>query len=142
MWLWEHVGNFPTGGRMARILVVDDSESVYLFVRRELAVEEHVVDRLLAFTELAAYLRAHEPDLILLDLEMPALSGTAFARFLRRLERAPTRILIHSSLPAADLEAAAKQVGAVGSLEKSADGERLRRAIRRHLSTSPKVEAV
>jgi len=127
---------------MARILVVDDSESVYHFVRRELAADRHVVDRLPAFTELAAYLRANEPDLILLDLEMPALSGTAFARFLRRLERTPTRILIHSSLPVAELEAAAKQVGAVGSLEKSADGERLRRAIRRHLAFTAEGKAV
>jgi len=73
---------------------------------------------------------------------MPALSGTAFARFLRRLERTPTRILIHSSLPVAELEAAAKQVGAVGSLEKSADGERLRRAIRRHLAFTAEGKAV
>lgn len=127
---------------MARILVVDDSESVYHFVRRELAADGHVVDRLAAFTELAAYLRANEPDLILLDLEMPALSGTAFARFLRRLERTPTRILIHSSLPTAELEAAAKQVGAVGALEKSADGERLRRAVRRHLAVTVEGKAV
>lgn len=119
---------------MARILVVDDSESVYHFVRRELAHDRHIVDRLTAFTELASYLRENEPDLILLDLEMPALSGMAFARFLRRLERTPSRILIHSSLPASDLEAAAKQVNAVGSLEKSADGERLRKAVRGHLA--------
>lgn len=119
---------------MARILVVDDSESVYHFVRRELASDKHIVDRLTAFTELASYLRTNEPDLILLDLEMPALSGTAFARFLRRLERTPTRVLIHSSRPQADLEAAAKQVNAVGALEKSADGERLRRAVRGHLA--------
>jgi DNA-binding response OmpR family regulator len=119
---------------MARILVVDDSESVYHFVRRELTPDKHVVDRLTAFTELASYLRTNEPDLILLDLEMPALSGTAFARFLRRLERTPTRVLIHSSLPPSDLQAAAKQVNAVGFLEKSADGERLRRAVRGHLA--------
>jgi DNA-binding response OmpR family regulator len=119
---------------MARILVVDDSESVYHFVRRELAPDKHIVDRLTAFTELASYLRTNEPDLLLLDLEMPALSGTAFARFLRRLERTPTRVLIHSSLPAADLQAAAKQVNAVGALEKSADGERLRRAVRGYLA--------
>lgn len=119
---------------MARILVVDDSDSVYHFVRRELAPDRHVVDRLTAFTELASYLRSNEPDLILLDLEMPALSGTAFAKFLRRLERTPTRILIHSSLPAAELDAAARQINAVGALEKSADGARLRRAVQGHLT--------
>jgi len=117
---------------MARILVVDDSDSVFFFVQRELR-SEHVVERLTAFTELASYLRANQPDLILLDLEMPALSGTAFAQFVRRMERRPTRILIHSSLSAAELDRAAREVNAVGTLEKSADGSRLRAAVREHL---------
>jgi len=115
---------------MARILVVDDSESVFYFVQRELRSEDHFVERLTAFTELASYLRANQPDLILLDLEMPALSGTAFAQFVRRMERRPTRILIHSSLPQVELERAAREVNAVGTLEKSADGGRLRAVIR------------
>jgi DNA-binding response OmpR family regulator len=118
---------------MARILVVDDSESVFFFVQRELRSEEHVVERLTAFTELASYLRSHQPDLILLDLEMPALSGTAFAQFVRRMERRPTRILIHSSLSPAELDRAAREVNAVGTLEKSADGSRLRAVVREHL---------
>lgn len=118
---------------MARILVVDDSDSVFYFVRKALSSDEHVVERLSAFTELAAYLRHHQPDLILLDLEMPALSGTAFAQFVRRMERRPTRILIHSSLPAAELDRAAREVNAVGTLEKTGDGERLRSAVREYL---------
>lgn len=119
---------------MARILVVDDSASVFFFVRRELAAERHEIDRLSAFVELAGYLRAHEPDLVLLDLEMPALSGTSFAQFIRRIETRPTRIVIHSSLPAAELARAAREVKALGVLEKSADGQRLRDAVRKYLS--------
>jgi DNA-binding response OmpR family regulator len=119
---------------MARILVVDDSESVFFFVQRALRRDEHVVERLTAFTELAAYLRDNQPDLILLDLEMPALSGTAFAQFVRRMERRPTRILIHSSLARIELERAAREVKAVGMLEKTADVARLREAVLEHLS--------
>jgi CheY-like chemotaxis protein len=121
---------------MARILVVDDSASVFHFVRRELAADRHVIDRLSAFVELAAYLRDHHPDLVLLDLDMPALSGTSFAQFIRRMETRPIRILIHSSMPAAELARAAREVKAVGVLEKSADGQRLRDAVRRHLAVT------
>lgn len=122
---------------MGRILVVDDSESVFFFVRRELEKDKHLVERLVAFTELSSYLRKVHPDLILLDLEMPALTGTAFALFLRRIERQPTRVVIHSSLPAPELKRAADEVKAVGILPKSADGQRLRDAVKRYLQVSP-----
>lgn len=119
---------------MARILVVDDSESVFHFVRRELETDKHLVERLPAFTELFSYLRKVEPDLILLDLEMPALSGTAFALFVRRIEKRPIKIVIHSSLPEIELRRAAKEVKAVGVLQKTQNGARLRESVRRYLS--------
>lgn len=119
---------------MARILVVDDSEAVFFFARRELENDEHLVERLEAFTELSSYLRRVQPDLILLDLEMPALSGTAFALFLRRIERRPIKIVIHSSLPEAQLKTAAAEVKAVGILPKTSNGNMLRDAVRRYLS--------
>lgn len=123
---------------MARILVVDDSASAFFFVRRELTFDGHVVERLTAFTELPTYLSSHEPDLILLDLEMPALSGTAVGQFIRRMERRPIAILIHSSLPLVDAERAAVEVGAVGTLPKSGDGGRLRAGVKAALA---KVDA-
>jgi DNA-binding response OmpR family regulator len=121
---------------MARILVVDDSASAFFFVRRELTLDGHVVERLSAFTELPTYLSTNEPDLILLDLEMPALSGTAVGQFIRRMERRPIPILIHSSLPIADAERAAVEVKAVGALSKTNDGARLRSGVRAALERS------
>lgn len=121
---------------MARILVVDDSASAFFFVRRELTLDGHVVERLTAFTELPTYLSTNEPDLILLDLEMPALSGTAVGQFIRRMERRPIPILIHSSLPRADAERAATEIKALGTLPKTNDGARLRSGVRAALQKS------
>jgi CheY-like chemotaxis protein len=72
----------------------------------------------------------------LLDLEMPALSGTAVGQFIRRMERRPIPILIHSSLPIADAERAAVEVKAVGALSKTNDGARLRSGVRAALERS------
>lgn len=121
---------------MARILVVDDSASAFFFVRRELTFDGHVVERLTAFTELPTYLATSEPDLILLDLEMPALSGTAVGQFIRRMERRPIPILIHSSMPLADAQRAALEVHAVGALPKTNDGARLRASVKAALENA------
>ena len=115
---------------MARILVVDDSASAFYFVRRELTFDGHLVERLTAFTELPTYLSTNEPDLILLDLEMPALSGTAVGQFIRRMERRPSPLLIQSSLPLVAAERAAVEVRAVGTLPKTNDGARLRAGVK------------
>jgi DNA-binding response OmpR family regulator len=114
---------------MARILVVDDSPSIYFSVRQSLAPDRHIVDRLDAFTGLPAYLRSTPPDLVLLDLEMPALSGTAFAQFLRRIESRPTHIVIHSALDDATLKQAVREVGALGAIRKGTSGEQLRASV-------------
>jgi DNA-binding response OmpR family regulator len=121
---------------MSRILVVDDSPTVHFQMERQLGADGHVVDRLEAFTQLGEYMRQSQPDLILLDLEMPALSGEAFAKFVRRIERAPTRILVHSSLPIPKLAAAAERIGATGYVPKGATPEELRRAVRTALSAT------
>ena len=126
---------------MARILVVDDSASAFFFVRRELTLDGHVVERLTAFTELPTYLSTNQPDLILLDLEMPALSGTAVGQFIRRMERRPIPILIHSSLPLAVAERAAAEVNAIGTLPKTSDGARIRSGVRAALENSGASDA-
>jgi DNA-binding response OmpR family regulator len=121
---------------VARILVVDDSPSIYFNVRRSLTPDRHQVDRLEAFTELPGYLRTTPPDLVLLDLEMPALSGTAFAQFLRRIETRPTHIVIHSALDDETLRKAAREVGALGAIRKGTSGEQLRSSVNRYLLRS------
>jgi two-component system, OmpR family, response regulator len=130
----------PSGGcfssqLMARILVVDDSSSVYYHLCKELEVDGHTVDRLSTFAELPAYMSTRDPDLILLDLEMPALSGTAFAQFVRRIQKRPIPIVIHSSLPARSTLAAAEEVGAAGVIAKGSSGAMIRAGVKRCLAS-------
>lgn len=68
---------------MATILVVDDDENTRLLVRTLLAHAGHRAIETANGAEGLALAAAERPDLILLDLSMPSMSGTEFVRALR-----------------------------------------------------------
>ena len=78
---------------MARVLVVDDAPETRLLVRTLLTHAGHEVleaaDGAVALSSAAE----HQPDLVLLDFSMPAMSGPEFIRALRDDPRV-TRIVV------------------------------------------------
>lgn len=113
------------GGRATRadererplVLVVDD-DPITLEVTRErlerLGVDVATRDQSLGTSR---WILENKPDLVLLDLNMPALTGAELARLLRR-NKATTGIVVHSSLATEELARVARDVGALGGLEK------------------------
>jgi two-component system OmpR family response regulator len=78
-----------------RILVIDDDAKHLMTVKEILETEGHDVythNKPFGSTQLA---RTLEPDLILLDVNMPGLSGDTLARLLRSHSEAP--IVFYSS---------------------------------------------
>lgn len=110
-----------------RILLVDDSPTVHEFVRG--ALPGNRVDRLASFVDLPAYLRDGEPSVVILDIEMPGISGQAFARFLRRCTQTDIPIILYSSVEENRLAAVGVEVGARVTLKKSRDSLALRKAV-------------
>lgn len=62
---------------MKRILVVDDDQHIGNLLEEALAAEGYGVSRAYSGTEAQLLLERERPDLVLLDLMLPGLSGEA-----------------------------------------------------------------
>jgi CheY-like chemotaxis protein len=120
-----------------KILIIDDDQL------HRLCAKEILQDAGYDVAEHASGLGATEavmtsrPDLVLLDVNMPALPGTALAPLLR--DRAQTRhvpILLYSSNDEDTLRRSARMLGLAGYVAKG-DPDQLRREVGRVLSPGP-----
>jgi DNA-binding response OmpR family regulator len=103
---------------MARILVINNNLSAIHRSRKILELAGHTVETLDLLIYLPQKVRDNPPDLILLDLSMPALSGINVARFVRRYERHPIPIVISSSRPVGELAQTAETLDAAGYVQR------------------------
>ena len=103
---------------MARVLVIDDSMSAVQKARTILEQGGHSVETLDLLIHLPQMVKDNPPDLILLDLSMPALSGVNVARFIRRYEQRPIPIVLFSSRSTGELAQTAETLEAAGYVHK------------------------
>ena len=90
------------------ILVVDDDQPIVTLMRKLLAEFGFDAVTAMSGTEALAAARAHPPALVLLDKNMPGMSGTEVAHALRadpNLEHIPILILSGESMSKKELEA-------------------------------------
>lgn len=110
---------------MTRILVIDDSPSAVQRARTVLENAGYTVETLDLLIYLPHLVKEDPPDLILLDLSMPALSGVNVARFIRRYERHPIPIVLYSSRTTFELKEAVREMNAAGFVQKGEPDEQL-----------------
>jgi DNA-binding NarL/FixJ family response regulator len=101
----------------ARILVVDDNESVRKALSRVLTVDDCVVcgEAVDGLDAIAAAGRLR-PDLILMDLSMPGMSGMEAAREIRT--EFPALSILLMTEPDLEIMAAARRLGIRGTVSK------------------------
>jgi CheY-like chemotaxis protein len=104
------------------VLIVDD-DPIVLEVARERLVsagyEVHIREEALGTSQ---WVSSHHPDFVLLDIDMPALSGTELAMLIRRRESTRgTAIILHSGMAEAELQNLARTTGAIGVVRKTSD---------------------
>lgn len=111
----------------ARILFIDDDESIRFLVQEELGLDGHCV-RVAGDGPTGLSLAAQErPDLVILDLKMPGMSGL---EVLHCLKAAHPDLPVFLFTAYDDYSEAACALGADGYFVKSADLGALREGIR------------
>ncbi len=79
--------------KKGRILVVDDEEEIRRVVGRALASRDYAVETAANGEEALAAVRTFDPDLVVLDLNMPVMDGLTFSRELRTWSQVPVLVL-------------------------------------------------
>ena len=101
----------------ARVLIVDDHEAVRKALRRLLTAEGYEVCGDAADgTEVIHAVRKHHPDLILIDLLMPTMSGIDAAREV--LAEFPAMLIVLMTTPDPDILEAAHEAGIRATVSK------------------------
>jgi DNA-binding response OmpR family regulator len=112
--------------RKAKIMLIDDSElllDVISATLRDAGYE--VITRSLAVGA-GAHIMRERPDLVLLDVSMPLMSGAEISETIRKSSLARgTCIILHSDRPARELEELVERCGADGYIRKGADPGKL-----------------
>ena len=134
---------------MKTVLVIDDSDDVLEGVKKNLeSAGYHVITRNQPSGSVAAILR-DRPDVVLLDVSMPTMSGETIAKILARVsQNLETLVLLHSSLSIDNLRLKAMASGAHGYIQKTESPTELVRRIeywltrRRPAASSSKLAAV
>ena len=106
--------------RKKKVVVIDDDPIVLQVARGHLVGAGYQVVLRESALGTVQFVRSEQPDLVLIDLQMPALSGGRLASLLA--SDAKTRhvgVILYSSTCSAELVAIAEQTGALGAISKS-----------------------
>ncbi|HKS24989.1 MAG TPA: response regulator [Thermoanaerobaculia bacterium] len=102
-----------------RVLIVDDESELLeglAFLLREEGIEVEIHESIIT---LPLVVRKIDPDLILLDLSMPALSGSAVFAMGRKRLGSDAPLVLFSGCAAHELAKRAEELGADGFLSKT-----------------------
>jgi DNA-binding response OmpR family regulator len=99
---------------MSQILIVEDDLDISALIAHYLEKAGHVVERLASGATVMARLRAHPPDLVILDLMLPGMSGFVVCEAMRADPAT-------AGIPVIMLTARGEEVDRIAGLEIGAD---------------------
>ncbi len=121
----------PENARALRpkILIVDDSEIVCDSVSSMLEPRGYDVVSLTSLFAFTQTLAAERPDLVLVDVSMPALNGDKLIEISRKHHDNIYKMVLFSNRAETELSSLAARCGAAGYIQKTGDAERLAREV-------------
>jgi two-component system chemotaxis response regulator CheY len=125
-----------------RVLIVEDDKTISLALGVRLRANGYEV--LQAFDGLQGFMQAtkHRPDVVILDMSMPAGGGLSVAQRMRDMvDLASVPIIFMTASKKPELAAAAKQYDAVGFLEKPFDADVMLDLVRKATGETPPASA-
>jgi DNA-binding response OmpR family regulator len=117
-----------------KILIVDDDKQIVLLLASRLKANKYEI--VVAYDAMQAVAKAfsEKPDLILLDIKMPAGSGISVMDNLSNsAETAVTPVIIITAYPSPEIKQKLKEMGAVDFISKPFKAEDILPRIRRAL---------
>jgi DNA-binding response OmpR family regulator len=120
-----------TSKTRGRVLIVDDEPD--LLEGMKMLLELEGIDVIIhgSLITLPLILRDADPDVVLLDISLPALSGTSALRSgLRKLLKTDGSVVLFSGRSDRELTALAQELGADGFITKSEDPMEIVRRVR------------
>jgi CheY-like chemotaxis protein len=104
-----------------KIMIVDDDRTTLDILSALLETQGHsVLERDTAIGTTQAILR-ETPDVVLLDVRMPGLSGDKLAELISARSTNPPLVVLHSASPKTELDQLARRCGAAAAIEKTSD---------------------
>lgn len=102
------------------MLVVDNDAAVLNVICKRLLAEGHDVSTARRVQGLSAIIARFRPDILLIDVLMPDLNGSALSALLQRCAAAGTPgVILHSSIPARALRSTLDTRNALGIVQKT-----------------------
>jgi len=118
-----------TRGKRGKVMLVDDSpviaESVTIMLE-EYGYDVVTLDRIFAFSETV---RREQPDLVLIDVMMPAITGDKLVEIAQRHQTIKCPLVLFSNKKPEHLARLAEACGAAGFIAKTDDALTLARAV-------------
>jgi DNA-binding response OmpR family regulator len=117
--------------RPLRVFIVDDSAMQLELTARTLRLEGFEVTTASSSFGVTNKVRTFEPDIVLLDVEIPGLSGDRLLEVARKHAPPGTRFILYSACDESRLRELAREVEADGWISKSVSTQTLVGRLRR-----------